>query len=81
MALVDIGASPHRGSVMVGKLNSVNRRIGIILFGAGLAMALTSALLLFLGVLESGWAGVVGIVGIGLIATSRAASWTDSTHG
>lgn len=41
-----------------------------ILFPAGLCITLTSAALLFLGILEPGVAALVGIVGIGLIAAS-----------
>ena len=40
------------------------------LFGLGLLIALTAATLLFLGVIESGVAALIGIVGIGLIAAS-----------
>ena len=40
------------------------------LFGLGLLISLTSATLLFFGVIESGIAAVIGIVGIGLIAAS-----------
>ncbi len=36
----------------------------------GLAIALTAAALLFFDVIDSGPAAVVGIIGIGLIATS-----------
>ena len=39
-------------------------------FGLGLLIALIAAALLFLGVIESGIAAVIGIVGIGLIAAS-----------
>ena len=42
------------------------------MFGLGLLIALTAATLLFLGVIESGVAAVIGIVGIGLIAASGA---------
>lgn len=42
------------------------------LFGLGLLIALTAASLLFLGVIESGVAAVVGILGIGLIGASGA---------
>ena len=42
------------------------------MFGLGLSIALTSATLLFFGVIESGVAAVIGIVGIGLIAASGA---------
>jgi hypothetical protein len=41
-------------------------------FGLGLLIALTAATLLFLGVIESGIAALIGIVGIGLIAASGA---------
>jgi hypothetical protein len=40
------------------------------MFGLGLLIALTAATLLFLGVIESGVAAMIGIVGIGLIAAS-----------
>ena len=42
------------------------------LFGLGLLIALTSATLLFFGVIESGVAAAIGIVGISLIAASGA---------
>jgi len=42
------------------------------LFGLGLSIALTAATLLFFGVIESGIAAVIGIVGIGLIGASGA---------
>ena len=41
-----------------------------ILFIVGLFIALTAAALLFLDVIESGVAAVIGILGIGLIAPS-----------
>ena len=41
-------------------------------FGLGLSIALIAAILLFLGVIESGVAAVVGMLGIGLIAASGA---------
>jgi hypothetical protein len=41
-----------------------------ILFLAGLCIALTSAALLFFGIIEPGVAAMIGIVGIGLIAAS-----------
>ena len=47
-------------------------KINKIMFGLGLSIALTSATLLFFGVIESGIAAVIGIVGIGLIAASGA---------
>jgi hypothetical protein len=43
-----------------------------ILLGLGLLVALGAALLLFLGIIESGPAALIGIVGIGLIASSGA---------
>jgi hypothetical protein len=47
------------------------RIICIILFIAGLIISLTSATLLFLGILPSSTSVVIGIVGIGLIASSN----------
>ncbi len=41
-----------------------------ILFLAGLCIALVAAALLFFGLIESGPAAVIGIVGIGLIGAS-----------
>jgi hypothetical protein len=41
-------------------------------FGLGLLIALTAAALLFFGVIESGVAAAIGIVGIGLIGASGA---------
>ena len=41
-------------------------------FGLGLLIALTAAILLFFGVIESGVAAIIGIVGIGLIGASGA---------
>ncbi|HPM62731.1 MAG: hypothetical protein KA094_02685 [Methanoregulaceae archaeon] len=42
-----------------------------ILFIAGLGIALTSAALLFFGIIEPGVAAMVGILGIGLIGMSH----------
>jgi hypothetical protein len=47
-------------------------KINKTLFGLGLAIALTAATLLFFGVIESGVAAAIGIVGIGLISASGA---------
>jgi hypothetical protein len=47
-------------------------KVNKITFGMGLSIALTSATLLFFGVIESGVAALIGIVGIGLIAASGA---------
>jgi len=44
--------------------------IHTVIFGAGLLIALVAAGLLFLGIIESGPAALVGIVGIGLIGAS-----------
>jgi len=41
-----------------------------ILFIVGLCIALAAAALLFFNIIESGVAAVIGILGIGLIATS-----------
>ena len=40
------------------------------LFGLGLLIALGAATLLFLGIIESGIAAAIGMLGIGLIAAS-----------
>ena len=40
------------------------------MFGLGLLIALVAATLLFLGVIESGVAAAIGMLGIGLIAAS-----------
>jgi hypothetical protein len=40
------------------------------MFGLGLLIALIAATLLFFGVIESGVAALIGMVGIGLIAAS-----------
>ena len=40
------------------------------LFGLGLSIALRAAALLFFGVIESGVAAAIGMLGIGLIAAS-----------
>ncbi len=42
-----------------------------ILFIVGLTIALAAASLLFLNIIESGVAAMIGIIGIGLIAVSR----------
>jgi len=47
------------------------RKISITLFVGGLIIALTSATLLFLGVISSPVSTIIGIVGIGLIALSN----------
>ena len=47
-----------------------NLAIFLLLFLSGLIIAITSAVLLFLGILSSGISALMGIVGIGLIASS-----------
>ena len=47
------------------------KTISIILFIVGLIVALTAGVLLFLGLLSSSVSAIIGIVGIGLIATSN----------
>jgi len=47
-----------------------NKTIFVVMFVSGLLTALGTAVLLFLGIIESGIAGAIGIVGIGLISTS-----------
>ena len=47
------------------------RKISIILFIVGLVIALTSATLLFFGVISSSISAIIGIIGIGLIASSN----------
>jgi len=47
------------------------RKISLILFLVGLIVALTAGVLLFLGILSSPVSAVIGIIGIGLIASSN----------
>jgi len=47
-------------------------KINKTLFGLGLLIALTAGALLLIGVIESGIAAAVGILGIGLIGASGA---------
>lgn len=42
-----------------------------ILFMVGLSIAMAAAALLFLNIIESGVAAMIGIIGLGLIAVSR----------
>ena len=44
--------------------------INMTMFGLGLLIALGAATLLFLGLIESGVAAAIGMLGIGLIAAS-----------
>ena len=63
---------------MTDKNRGERPTLRVIPFVAGLAIALGAALLLVLGVIESGWAAAIGMVGIGVIATSRLSSPTGS---
>jgi hypothetical protein len=54
--------------------------LGIVLFASGLLIALGAALLLVLGVIESGWAAAIGMIGIGLIGTSQFAARMGSSQ-
>ncbi len=45
-------------------------KLNVVMFVVGLAVVLIAAGLLVLGVIESGPAAAIGIVGIGLIAAS-----------
>ncbi|MBU4086463.1 MAG: hypothetical protein KKB21_02695 [Nanoarchaeota archaeon] len=62
---------------MKNKTKKENRKmdkrktISIILFVVGIVMALTSATLLFFGVISSSVSAIIGIIGIGLIASSN----------
>jgi hypothetical protein len=47
------------------------KTISLILFIVGIIIALTAGVLLFLGILTSSVSAIIGIVGIGLIATSN----------
>lgn len=49
-----------------------NLAMFLLLFLTGLIIAITSAVLLFLGILSSGLSAITGIVGIGLIGCSGA---------
>ena len=48
----------------------VSLRSSRVLLGLGLLVALTAAVLLLLDVIESGVAALIGIIGIGLIASA-----------
>jgi high-affinity Fe2+/Pb2+ permease len=54
--------------------NAVRMLVGVL----GIVVALTAALLLFLGAIESGWAIVILIIGIGLMSTRGVTAGTDS---
>ncbi|MBW2980437.1 hypothetical protein KY360_03410 [Candidatus Woesearchaeota archaeon] len=47
------------------------KKSGIIQFTAGIILALTSAILMFLGVLPLSARITIGIIGLALIATSK----------
>lgn len=60
----------HDGPVMADGIRSSGHTLRIIGRVLGILLCLTAALLLFLDAIESGWAIVILIIGIGLITTS-----------
>jgi hypothetical protein len=70
----------HDERVMADQIHPQAHRLGIALFASGLLIALGAALLLVLGVIESGWAAAIGMIGIGLIATSQFAARMGSSQ-
>jgi hypothetical protein len=65
--------NPHsdlRGPSLISKMEKA-RKISIILFVLGIILCLTSATLLFFGLIPSSTSIVIGIIGIGLIASSN----------
>jgi hypothetical protein len=60
----------HDGRVMAEETRSEGRTVRIVVLALGLLLALAAALLLFLDAIESGWAIVILIIGIGLMTTS-----------
>jgi hypothetical protein len=62
----------RRGFSVYNQSKEFDMNIVKSMFSLGLLIALTSATLLFFGVIESGIAAVIGIVGIGLIGASGA---------
>jgi hypothetical protein len=49
----------------------IGRKISLVLFVAGIIIALTAGALLFLGILPSSVSAIIGIIGIGIMATSN----------
>lgn len=68
----------HDEWVTADKTRRERPRLGMTQFALGLIVALTAALLVVLDVIESGWAAAIGMLGIGLIATSQVRSGTGS---
>ena len=68
----------HDACAMANKIHSDGRAVRVAMFVVGILLGLTAGLLLFLDVIESGWAIVVLIVGIGLISASQATSSAGS---
>ena len=61
-----------QGLFVYNQNKEFDMKINKTLFGLGLLIALTAATLLFFGVIESGVAALIGIVGVGLIGASGA---------
>jgi len=62
----------RQGHSVYNQSKEFDMKINKIIFSLGLLIALTAATLLFFGVIESGIAALIGIVGIGLISASGA---------
>lgn len=60
----------RQGYSVYNQSKEFDMNINKTVFSLGLLIALTAATLLFLGVIESGVAAVIGMLGIGLIAAS-----------
>ena len=63
---------------MADEIHSARHTLNTLLRVLGILVALAAALLLLLGAIESGWAIVILIIGIGLITTSRLAAGPGS---
>jgi hypothetical protein len=59
-----------QGYSVYNQSKEFDMNINKTMFGLGLLIALIAATLLFFGVIESGVAALIGMVGIGLIAAS-----------
>ena len=64
------GRHVRQGFSIYNKNKEFAMNINMTMFGLGLLIALGAATLLFFGVIESGVAAAIGILGIGLIAAS-----------
>jgi hypothetical protein len=60
----------RQGLSVYNQSKEFDMNINKTMFGLGLLIALVAATLLVLGVIESGVAALIGMVGIGLIAAS-----------